>query len=263
MLATTTRSRTGSSATHRQLHRASDAEDADADDVTSEWYYDWVTLTPLLTIDRRMRESPVLDVGCGLSSLFSDLLASGFTGPFVGVDSSPSIIHQRRAQLPPTPPAPSPLPTLSFEQRDLFLFDAAFRASHPDEEARYGLVVDKATSDGMMCDDANAASIRRMYAMVAWSLRPGGTFLLVSVQEPDSPWCVDLLIPSLLAGSGQRHAFHVTCHTIASSEYYDGQHEGPNVYVCVKGERERRSRAAKRWAGADSADEVTVIQKFH
>ena len=240
----------------RQLHPTAQPT-TDDDDVTSEWYYDWQTLTPLLSLTPRMLHSPVLDIGCGLSSLFSDLLNSGFTGPFVGIDSSPSIIHQRRYAPSPFPPTPA---SITFDQRNLFTFDPPFRTSHADEEGRYGLIVDKATSDGMMCDEANMEGVGRMYEMVGWSLSPGGTFLLVSVQEPESGWFVDALVPGLMGGDGGRHCWYITVHSIGEGQYYDGESEGPNVYVCVKGERERRSRAAKE---RGELNEVTVVRKYH
>ena len=233
---------------------------SDDDDVTSEWYYDWATLTPLLSLTPSMRHSPVLDVGCGLSSLFSDLITSGFSGPFVGIDSSPSIIQQRRSNPLPPPPHPSSPPSITFHPRDLFTFDPTFRQSHSDEEGLYGLIVDKATSDGMMCDEANVEGIGRMYEMIGWCLKPGGTFLLVSVQEPESMWFAGALVPGLMEGDGARHGWHITVHSIESSQYYDGESEGPNVYVCIKGERERRSRAAKE---RGENDEVTVVRKYH
>ena len=224
--------------------------------MTSEWYYDWETLTPLLSITPRMRSSAVLDLGCGLSSLFDELTAAGFTGPFVGIDSSPSIIDRRRSLLPsPTPSSPS----TTFLAHDLFSFSPSCPPTPPLLPCHFGLIVDKATSDGMMCDARNGEGIGRMYEMVGWALRAGGTFVVASVQDVEGGWMEDLLVPGLMRGGGEGYAWHVTVHSIESGEYYDGEHEGPNVFVCVKGERERRGRAVKRSAG----DEVVVVRKFH
>ena len=120
-----------------------DDEDDD-DDVTSEWYYDWKTLTPLLDITATMRHSPVLDLGCGLSALFSDLIADGFTGPLLGIDSAPSVLTEQRGRFPP-----ASNPNVSFTSRSLF--STAYLTATPSERHRYGLIVDKATSDGIMC----------------------------------------------------------------------------------------------------------------
>ena len=237
-------------------------------DVTSEWYYDWQTLQPLLSGIATLRSLPVLDLGCGLSSLFAELIADGFTGPLIAADSAPSVISEQtsrwacRAQQSGSGSGSAAV-DVRFEHRDLFKFNAGWRSRHPAEQDRYGLVVDKATSDGMMCSDDNARGIRSMYEMVGWSLRPGGVFLLVSVQEPTGGWCAELLLPSLVQGDAQRHSWSVTVHSIADSTYYDGQHDGPNVYVCVKNGRERRPRAAKAAAEDDWTDLVSIVIKQH
>ena len=240
----------------------SDAAIDDADDVTNEWYYDFDTLRPLLSITPRMRQCAVLDLGCGFSTFLDELASAGFTGALVGVDSSPSIVAERRRRraAPPSPSSAlsSPVSSTVFECRDLFAFNSDFRSARAEEESRYGLIVDKATSDGMMCHDCNVDGIQRMYAMVGWALQPGGTFLLVSVQESDSAWCTELLLPSLMEGDGHRHAWHVAVHSIHNTTYYDGEHEGPNVFVAIKGVRERKDRAAKQ-----PSDEVVLIHSLH
>ena len=252
----------------RQLQAAAstppDAAAADdADDVTSEWYYDWQTLTPLLSISPRMRSSPVLDLGCGLSSLFDELIAAGFTGPFCGIDSSPSIIDRRRSLVPPAPSSsPSPSspapPSITFLSHDLFSFSPSSPPPPPLLPSHYGLIIDKATSDGMMCDDANSDGIERMYEMVGWALRPGGVLVVVSVQEPEGGWLEEMLVPGLVRGGGEACSWHVTVHEVGEGGYHDGC-EGPNVFVCKKGERERKARSVKESAG----DEVVIVHKLH
>ena len=240
----------------------------DEADVTSEWYYDWQTLRPLLSFTAGLRSLPVLDLGCGLSSLFTELIADRFTGPLIGADTAPSVIREQRdrwaaaAQRDGSSGIGAAVDVL-FEQRDLFRFDAHWQSENELEHERYGLIVDKATSDGMMCSDDNARGICSLYEMVGWSLRPGGVFLVVSVQEPTGGWCLELLLPSLVKGDGAWHSWSVTVHSIADSVYYDGQHDGPSVYVCVKNGRERRPRAAKGGAGEDWTDLASIVIKEH
>ena len=268
---------------------ANEDEEDDDDDVTSEWYYDWKTLTPLLDITPSMRQSPVLDLGCGLSALFSDLLADGFTGPLVAIDSAPSVLTEQRGRFPA-----AAFPNVSFISRSLF--STAYRSASPSEHHRYGLIVDKATSDGIMCASyiaqppAQPASrtppVLEMYRMVGHCLAPGGTFLCVSVQEPDSAWCRELMMAGLIDGAegghgglggeerkdggvevARRWGWRVDVHSIGGegdAEYYDGEKEGPNVYVIQKLSRERRSRAVKRAATNEETDDaITISRHFH
>lgn len=297
-------------ARHREQQRqeekksAADDEEDDDDDVTSEWYYDWKTLTPLLDITHSMRQSPVLDLGCGLSTLFADLIADGFTGPLLAIDSAPSVLTEQRSRFPPTA-----YPNVSFSPRSLF--STAYLSSVPSERHRYGLIVDKATSDGIMCSThppttttttttttagqqyGAPASIIDMYRMVGHCLSPGGTFVCVSVQEPDSGWCRELMLAGLIEGAegtegkeerkdgggqadaassasgsgGRRWGWRVDVHSIGGegdAEYYDGEKEGPNVYIVQKLSRERRNRAAKRFISSEQSDDaITISRHFH
>ena len=262
-------------------------EDDDDDDVTSEWYYDWKTLTPLLDITPSMRRSSVLDLGCGLSALFADLIADGFTGPMLGIDSAPSVLTEQRSRFPA-----ASYPNVSFSPRSLF--STAYLTASPSERHRYGLIVDKATSDGIMCasqathtQQGALLPIIAMYRMVGHCLAPGGTFVCVSVQEPDSGWCRELMMAGLIEGAegqsateerkdsgyvdessgGRRWGWRVDVHSIGGegeAEYYDGEKEGPNVYIIQKLTRERRSRAAKRAATSDQSDDaITISRHFH
>ena len=268
--------------------RSAAEEDEDDDDVTSEWYYDWKTLTPLLDITPSMRQSPVLDLGCGLSSLFADLLADGFTGPMLGIDSAPSVLTEQRSRFPP-----ASYPNVSFTPRSLF--STSYLTANPSERHRYGLIVDKATSDGIMCSThltahtqhSAALPVIQMYRMVGHCLAPGGTFVCVSVQEPDSSWCRELMLAGLIEGaeeqlgaeerkdggsadessSGRRWGWRVDVHSIGGegeAEYYDGEKEGPNVYIIQKLSRERRNRAAKRSVTNEESDNaITISRHFH
>ena len=268
---------------------AADEEEEDEDDVTSEWYYDWKTLTPLLDITHSMRHSPVLDLGCGLSSLFGDLIADGFTGPMLGIDSAPSVLTEQRSRFPP-----ASSPNVSFSPRSLF--STTYLTASPSERHRYGLIVDKATSDGIMCSTHSMTHTQQgvllpiieMYRMVGHCLAPGGTFVCVSVQEPDSGWCRELMLAGLIEGAerhtagkeeqkdggyvhdpigGRRWGWRVDVHSIGGegdAEYYDGEKEGPNVYIVQKLSRERRSRAAKRTNTSEQDDDaITISRHFH
>ena len=285
----------------REEKKAGAEDEDDDDDVTNEWYYDWKTLTPLLDITHTMRHSPVLDLGCGLSSLFSDLIADGFTGPLLGIDSAPSVLTEQRGRFPP-----ASNPNVSFTSRSLF--STAYLTATPSERHRYGLIIDKATSDGIMCathitaaqtqqqqqpQPTTSLPIIHMYRMVGHCLAPGGTFICVSVQEPDSGWCHELMMAGLIEGAeGQaggaaegeerkeggveggeasgvrRWGWRVDVHSIGGegdASYYDGEKEGPNVYVIQKLSRERRSRAAKRAAASEQGgdDAITISRHFH
>ena len=272
----------------QQEEKKSAAEEDDEDDITSEWYYDWKTLTPLLDLTHAMRQSPVLDLGCGLSSLFAHLLADGSTGPMLGIHSAPSVLTEQRSRFPA-----ASFPAISFSPRSLF--STAYLTATPSERHRYGLIVDKATSDGIMCSTYLATPapttqlpVIHMYRMVGHCLAPGGTFVCVSVQEPDSGWCKELMLAGLIEGAegqagaeerkegeqaaaessgGRKWGWRVDVHSIGGdgdAEYYDGEKEGPNVYIVQKLSRERRSRAAKRGPTSEQSDDaITISRHFH
>ena len=70
------------------------------------------------------------------------------------------------------------------------------------------------------------------------------------------------------SGSVRRWGWRVDVHSIGGegdASYYDGEKEGPNVYIIQKLSRERRSRAAKRAAASEQGgdDNFTISRHFH
>lgn len=234
-------------------------EEEDEDkDVTDEWYYSFSSLLPLLKsyLTPSLLSSPVLDVGCGVSNLFTELINYGFTNDLLGIDYSITCIQHQQQRYP------SHLyPQLHYKLDNLFKFDRHHKAAK-DIYHHYGLIIDKATSDGIMCSNDNIAGIIDMYTMIGWALQPGGLFVCCSVQLVDSRWFTELVLPSLYEGDSD-YRYHIVVHSLAESEYYDGEKEGPNVYLIQKLPRKRRRRRCRLDAEDNSNNDQIIIQKLH
>ncbi len=82
------------------------------DDTTLEWYYSYRDLKPLIDTaikthrnNNKAAVSLIVDIGCGVSSLFPELTADGYTNArCVGIDYSPAVC------VVPTPHPHSALP---------------------------------------------------------------------------------------------------------------------------------------------------------
>lgn len=187
----------------------------------------------------------------------------GFTGPCIGIDYSPSVIaHLQRtypsAQHPQITwlcadacylledPVAAPAKKKGKQAKDQE--DAAAAASaaagvappplSAADRARmfapgsYSLILDKATSDGMLCSDATARLTPLIYANVARLLAPGGLFVIASVNEPESGWFGEYVVSQLIEHGGDDTQWQIECHT--PEEYKDGEEGAPNVYVIRK-----------------------------
>lgn len=230
----------------------------DEDDITTEWYYQFEDILPLLlssnssksASDSIVLNSPVLDVGIGLSSTFQSMRAAHFSGSFIGIDYCPSVIEYWTKH---SKSHPAEHPTNVDVQYKLL--DASMCYPKPFERHSFGLVLDKATSDGLMCSDANVPTVAKMYTCISSILKPGGVFVIATVQEPEDSWSTEILIPSLLEGDAE-YNWRIVVHTL-ESENRDGELGGPNVFVCQKNIRSARNRTSK------IADSFTIVRKYH
>lgn len=104
-----------------------------------------------------------------MSRLFTDLRKDGFSGELVGIDYSPSVIKQMK-QL---------YPKFTWVEGD-----AHDMRKHFANES-FDLVIDKATSDGLLCSKKSAIKTPQIYAEVARILKPNGIFIIISVNDPE------------------------------------------------------------------------------
>jgi SAM-dependent methyltransferase len=170
----------------------------------------------------------VLDVGCGVSDIFHDMMQDGFTGKLIGVDNVPLVVERCQEKYVQSP-------NVSFMVADIRKLTEHFSSESID------IVLDKATSDGVLCSKASAITTPQIYLGVGALLKPGGVFVICSVNEPSHGWFTDYVLPSLTEAA-PTHRWRVEAHTVLGE---DGENDCPYVYVITKLARPILSRAAR------------------
>lgn len=99
---------------------------------TFEWYGDWLTVKPFLQKIECKKDSNVLHIGCGSSTLAKDMHENGFRNNQFCVDFVDSVVKEMRKRSEET------RPEIKYETMDIT--DSAFK-SHMD--ATFHLVLDK------------------------------------------------------------------------------------------------------------------------
>lgn len=199
--------------------RAARADD-DVDDITDEWYFSYDILQPLFEHHIRninVLKNPdkvVLDVGCGLSQLFSDLRADNWQSQLIGIDYSPTLIKHLHQLFPP-----SKISKHTFQ----FLEMDAMKMSFADQSVH--VVIDKATTDGLMASSESADTTPLMYAEVSRILAPGGVYIIATVNQPS--WLSDFVLDNLLKASPASR-WRIGVHSFSSSE------KDAKVYILEK-----------------------------
>ena len=140
------------------------------DDVTDDWFLSFAQLAPLF--ERACarsggRRAAVLDVGCGTSPFLADAAAAGHRGALTGIDTA-GIAEATAAG------------RTAGGRVTLRKLDARRCGKHFGSNA-FDVVVDKGTTDAMLCaEKTGAADVRATMRQVGAMLRPRGALLLVS-----------------------------------------------------------------------------------
>ncbi|CAF1649251.1 unnamed protein product [Adineta ricciae] len=195
----------------------------DEDDHTDEWYFSYADISDLLKsyLKSFHRQSPVLDIGCGLSNIFDELADNSFSGPFIGTDYSQIVISHCKKMKKPS----------NFHYLKLDMMQKS-KPSLPYQS--FGLIIDKATTDGILCNQTNLSKIAHLYEHVSKLLASNGLFILITIKTvDDEQWFEDCLIPSLIRGSEHEHTKFII-HFHRCMTYTDESENGPNVFVIVK-----------------------------
>jgi len=121
----------------------------------------------------------------------------------------------------------------------------------------FSLIIDKATSDGMLCSDETALQTPLMYANVARLLAVNGVFIISSVNGPESGWFGEYVVSQLLEHGGP-HCWQIEVHS--TQHYKDGEEGAPNVYLIRKyGRDESRTRSST----AQQRERYTIKQVWY
>mgnify|MGYP001039033740 FL=1 len=221
------------------------------DDHTDEWYFSYSDISDVLKsyLKQFHRQSPVLDIGCGVSEIFDELSKDHFTGPFVGVDYC-SIVIDRCNQL---------------KKNKLYHYLAADMMGKCKPSlplSSYGLIIDKATTDGILCNKSNLSTISIMYEHISNLLLSNGIFLLITIKTvDDTDWFEDCLIPALIRGS-QKQKTKFLIHFHRCMTYTDGTENGPNIFVIMKYECKSYSLRSSLTRNVDDISQIVTVKCY-
>lgn len=157
------------------------------DNSSFDWYQDFSTLEPLLMPFLSTRPSfEILIAGCGNSRLGPELHDKGFCN-LTCIDTSTVVINQMSDRY------------ADKEDMEFTVMDVK-NMEIPD--ACFDLIIDKALFDATLCTEDNITNISQMLSEINRTLKPGGTYLMVSHGEPstrlayletkDAPWRVEV-----------------------------------------------------------------------
>ena len=208
---------------HRYKVQLSPNNDDD-DDHTDEWYFSYADISDVLKryFKQTHRHLPVLDIGCGLSTIFDELSSDGFLGPFLGIDYSPIVIKQCEKVM-------MKKKNYSYVEVDMMQKTKPVLLINS-----FGLILDKGTTDGILCDSSHLSTISRMYEYASNFLANNGVFLIITIKTvDDTAWFEECLIPALIRGSAD-HPTKFLIHFYRCITYTDGSENGPNIFVIVK-----------------------------
>jgi 2-polyprenyl-3-methyl-5-hydroxy-6-metoxy-1,4-benzoquinol methylase len=159
-----------------------------------DWYFRWVQIRELLS--RHMQPTDrILNIGCGNSRLADEMHKDNFTC-ILNIDFSSVVIAQMQAKYPDQ----------HFEELDVLQM--------PYHE-KFDVVIDKGTLDSVLCGDNPSPNSFNMLCKVSESLKPGGTYIVISHTQPaqrlnylakdEFNWQVDVetLQRPVVAGEGE------------------------------------------------------------
>eukprot|EP00128_Syssomonas_multiformis_P016383 Colp12_sorted_trinity150504_noHs@5366 len=199
------------------------------EDITEEWYFGYEDLKPIIEdhLKKIKKGGTVVDVGCGVSSFFSDMLDDGFNKlKLVGIDYVESVVeHMKKAQ-----------PGAEFLKLDACNeMHGHFGGDSVD------LIFDKATTDGLLCGPSSSSksedeqeppakkqkvskgkstkrakaetdgqeSVIKMYENIAKVLKPGGAILMITVNNPLDDWFQKCVLNPLVTESAEKYKWNV------------------------------------------------------
>lgn len=189
--------------------------------VQFDWYQRWADLEA--TVAKHLKKSHhILIAGCGNSRMAEDMHEAGYAA-ITCIDISQVVVKQMADLYASTCPALR------------FMHMNACALEFPDETV--DAVIAKATVDVMMCSEGAASSVHHMCLETSRVLRPGGVFIVVSIDETH----LQRLDPGL---ANHDYGWTVTQSTIPkptlqpggrqSSLPAAGQTSVHHVYICRK-----------------------------
>lgn len=244
---------------------------------TDEWLLSWAQLDPLLAVPK---DAQVLDIGCGTSSLAYDMLrASSRAARVVAIDNSASAIKRQKVEQKRRIAHGE----ASASRIDFICVDACLDTPTAASSKLFDVVIDKSTTDGLLCDTKRGADrVRQIYANVASSLNPSGAQIaVISWRDPSDG--VEFLLDCVLGplkqhrpqGQGAREevegssgsddarvSWSLDVHSIVRQNADGGEaSSGPHVYLLRR--RSLRRSKRRRESTDEEDDEEDVVMRHH
>mmetsp|Transcript_3336 Transcript_3336/g.5190 ORF Transcript_3336/g.5190 Transcript_3336/m.5190 type:complete len:213 (-) Transcript_3336:60-698(-) len=181
-----------------------------------DWYQRYNELKDILN-ENAPKESQVLVIGCGNSSLSKDMVSDGYE-LIMNIDISKVVIDQMILR----------------HEKDLNLKWKCMDALKMDfENESFQTVIDKGTLDSIMCGDNASTNSLDMCMEINRVLKPGGKYIVITYGTPDT---------RLITLQNNSLDWHVTMKTVQKpyvedSPTEDSTDEIPSthyIYICHK-----------------------------
>ena len=246
-------------------------ENASGADETDEWLLGATELSPLLA-GILPRDSTILDIGCGISTLTLDLLRDTTrVSRALGVDVAPGAtraLEQERDNRIASG-------DVSARRAEFLCADLSCAPVDWASSTAFDAVFDKSTTDGLLCDTKRGARrVGAVYEAVGRVLQPSARVVLISYKPPEDglEWLVDVVLGGLRQGTAAEDGeswWSLDVHSIGprEDEEASGADDGdagtpaPTVYVLSK--RPRRVLRRRRDPAAADDEELSVQRHWH
>jgi|Transcript_9475 SAM-dependent methyltransferase len=211
-------------------------DSGECSDRTDEWLLEWQQLEPLFDAALQPGDA-VLDVGCGNSTLCFHL-ANAFGGRVVALDNAPAAISELSR-------IKESWRGLNAGHVELVVGDAM--KLHKAVGSGFDAVVEKSTSDAILCDRARgAARVACMYRQISLAMKADAVCFIISYRQPDEglEWLSECVLPALIEGAASPH-----CHYAVDIHIVDGpqgdEPPPPAVYEIRRRQRRVMDRPSK------------------
>ena len=204
-----------------KVYRSEASEHKPSDD--EEWIFNYVSLKNFLPLED---SSFVVDVGCGVSSLLSEIRCGGYKGRLLGLDFSEVGIK-------------SAIDRYVDSNIEYVCADACELLSYTKSDT-VDLIIDKTAIDSQLCAGASGRSnIMRYMLAVGRSLKEEGVFVWATFEGPE-PYGWDIVNGTLIPGLTSSNDFHgldwsLDIHVWQDQMFYpENPHLKPTLYIFKK-----------------------------